>query len=558
MFGVRRSTSSPKPAIALPPSDNVVVAEAVTPQLLPDKQPPTAATTPKAHGASSSIVRFDSAASQQSFISANNLIPDELKQLPNLNAYRVERDSVSLTTTAGSVTYPNIRYTAQATTPNDPAYSAQWYASKVNQPSAWDLTTGSSSTTVAVIDTGFALAHVDFTGRWSTNGSEIGTTASQGVAPNCTSRSLTLDKSCNNLDDDGNGLKDDWRGWDFDASDNSPQAGDTNPTGSSLGHGSLVTGLIGATGNDSMGIAGSNWSAKLLPLQALDDDGIGYTDSVASAVHYAADRGAKVINLSLGADIEDVLLKAEVDRAISMGAIVVAAAGNTNCGCLLYPANYPDVIAVGASDTNDNRASWSTYGANLDLVAPGTSICSDNWSQANQTTLVTCGHAGTSFAAPLVSGAISLMVARAPDLVASDINRILAQTSTTATQFNIYTGFGRLDTYQAVLAASLDTPSGQVTNKHVTYLNNGTSLALGPLMNSTCQTLPSASCELKLTGPSSQVVSLGTKPADTEGVVSFYWNAATLGLATGLWRVDAIATYNGQTTTQTDYVTIHP
>ena len=556
MFGTRHSTGSLKPAVALPPSNNVAVAEVTAPRA-PIAKPSPSTPAPKAHGASSSIVRFDSAASQQNFITANNLASGDLEPLTSLNAYRVERDPTSLTTTVGSVTYPNIRYTAQAA-PNDPAYSVQWYSSKVNQPSAWDLTTGTSSTTVAVIDTGFALAHVDFSGRWYTNANEMGSTASQGAAPNCTSRGLTLDKSCNNLDDDGNGLKDDWRGWDFDAGDNSPQAGSTNSTSSSLGHGSLVAGLIGATGNNSAGIAGANWSAKLLPLQALNDDGVGYTDSVASAVHYAADRGAKVINLSLGADTEDLLLKAEIDRAISMGVVVVAAAGNTNCGCMLYPANYPDVIAVGASDANDNRASWSTYGANLDLVAPGTSICSDNWSQANQTTLVTCGHAGTSFAAPIVSGAISLMVARAPDLVASDINRILAQTSTSSTAFSITTGFGRLDTYQAVLAASLDTPSGQVASKHVTYLSNGSSLALGPLMNSTCQTLPAAICEIKLTGPSSQVVSLGTKQADAEGVASFYWNAATLGLATGRWRIDAIATYNGQTTMQTDYVTVNP
>ncbi len=556
MFGAQHSISPLQPAATLPASDNVAVVDVTTPQPLPAKQPPSSP-TPKAQHSSSSIVRFDSAASQQNFITANSLSSGDLEQLTSLDAYRIERDSASLTTTVGSATYPNIRYTAQST-PNDPDYTTQWYAPKVNQPSAWDLTTGINSTTVAVIDTGFALAHVDFAGRWSTNSGEMGPTASQGPAPNCTSRGLALDKSCNNLDDDGNGLKDDWRGWDFSAGDNSPQAGSTNPSSSALGHGSLVTGLIGATGNNGVGIAGANWNAKLLPLQALDDDGVGYTDTVASAVHYAADRGAKVINLSLGADSEDILLKAEVDRAISMGAIVVAAAGNTNCGCLLYPANYPDVIAVGASDSSDNRASWSTYGANLDLVAPGTGICSDNWSQANQTSLVTCGHAGTSFATPIVSGAISLMLARAPDLVASDINRILAQTSTTATSFNIYTGFGRLDAYQAVLAASLSTPSGQVTNKHVTYLGNGSSLALGPLMNSTCVTLPAASCELKLTGPSSQVVSLGTKPADSEGVASFYWNAQTLGLATGLWRIDAIASYNGQTTTQTDYVTVHP
>lgn len=515
----------------------------------PPSQPPDRAAT--------TLVHFNSTSDQQAYTRINQLEPSELNYLASLDVFRINRPNGSLISTTGTTTYPNIRYTALST-PNDPSYASQWYAGKTNQPQAWELTTGSSAITTAVIDTGFALNHIDFSGRWATNGSETGTTVAQGPAPNCTSRSLTLDKSCNNLDDDGNGLVDDWRGWDFANGDNSTQAGATNPYASSLGHGSLVAGLIGASGNNATAIAGANWNTKLLPLQALDDNGVGYTDTVAAGVHYATDRGAKIINLSLGADSEDILLKNEIDRAINAGVIVVAAAGNSNCNCMLYPANYPSVIAVGASDSNDNRAAFSSYGANLDFLAPGMNICSLDWSLANQTTLTSCGHAGTSFAAPIVSGTVSLMLARAPSLLASDVERLLAHSSTDAASYSMYSGYGRLDAYQAVLAASLDTPSGLIINKHVTFLSNNSSLSLGPLMSSSCQTLPAASCEIRLTGPTNQVVSIGTKPVDEAGTATFYWNAATLGLATGRWRVDAIATYNGQTTTQTDYVTVNP
>ncbi len=560
LYFSRTNQPSPRPAIGLPASNTVATdtdpaASNPVPVPAPPSVPPVA--SKPIDKASSTLVRFSSAAAKQDFMAVNQLEAEEVSHLENLDVYQINRGQASLTAVAGSVTYPNIRYTALAA-PNDTNYANQWYAPQVSQPQSWDLTTGSANTTVAVIDTGFALGHVEFANRWHANSGEIGATGSQGPAPNCTSRGLALNKSCNNIDDDANGLNDDWRGWDFEANDSSPQAGEVNANGQSVDHGSLVAGLIGATGNNAAGIAGANWSAKLLPLQALDDNGVGYTDSVASAVRYSVDQGAKVINLSLGAGSEDLLLKYEIDRAIAAGVIVVAAAGNTNCNCLLYPANYPNVIAVGASDSNDNRASWASYGANLDLVAPGVNICSTDWSAGNQTSLISCGHAGSSFSAPIVSGAVSLMLARAPSLTANNIEQLLARSSTSASAYSIYTGYGRLDTLQAVLAASLSASAGQVVNKHTAYLGSSGSLSLGPLMNSTCHTLPEASCEIRLTGPSGQVISLGVKPADEFGVANFYWNAQTLGLATGSWRIDAIAIYNGQTTTQTDYVTVNP
>ncbi len=155
----------------------------------------------------------------------------------------------------------------------------------------------------------------------------MGPTAQQGPAPNCTSRGLSLDKSCNNLDNDGDGYPSDWRGWDFGSNDNLPQAGATAPGNSAAFHGTFTAGVAAASGNNAKGVAGVDWNAKIMPLQALDDTGVGYTDSIAAAVRYAADHGANVINLSLGSTYNDSYLQQQIDYAISRGVIVVAAAG---------------------------------------------------------------------------------------------------------------------------------------------------------------------------------------------------------------------------------------
>lgn len=285
------------------------------------------------------------------------------------------------------------------------ATSLPWYLSQIHTPAAQPT----NSVLVAVIDTGFALDHSLLSARWWTNPSEIGPTTVEGPAPNCTSRGLPLDKSCNNLDNDGDGYASDWRGYDFANNDNSPQTGTTNPAGTAVEHGTFVAGLIASSPSSSS--AGVDQTARIMPLQALTDDGSGTTTSVANAVYYAADHGAQVINMSLGTSSDDTYLHNAITYAISKGAIVVAAAGNDGCNCLLYPANYPEVVAVGASTMTDTITTFSSYGANLDLIAPGQDICSTSWTATNTTSYIQCGGAGTSFATPLVAGALAQLIA---------------------------------------------------------------------------------------------------------------------------------------------------
>lgn len=356
------------------------------------------------------------------------------------------RGSVATIVASDESTYP-LRIYKPLLTPNDPG-ATQWWTAGTGLDVAWGIGAGPVQTTVAVIDTGFALAHEEFVGRWAINAGEKGPTASQaGSQLNCTDRGLalnqscnlvddnrdgivdnesgattkqnpsrlncsdqgvSLDKSCNRIDDDANGYVDDVSGWDFVNQDNSSQAGEINPNGQGTAHGTEVSGVLAASGNNGKGIAGVNWATKILPLQAIDDDEYGDTLTVANAVEYAADRGVDVISLSLGASAEDPYLRQVIHYALDKGSIVVAASGNDGCDCISYPARYPEVVAVGAENSSGNPASFSSYGSSLDILAPGSNITTSVWSAANPTSAYMSGVAGTSFATPYVSGLLSL------------------------------------------------------------------------------------------------------------------------------------------------------
>lgn len=323
-------------------------------------------------------------------------------------------------------------------TANDPGYDTNWAVQKMNAPAAWDIATGNGQTVVAVIDTGYALNHEDLNNSWFINNDESGTTQLNdqcwtGIAQN---------KSSNGCDDDNNGYVDDWRGWDFSAGDNNPMTGLTSPAGAAVAHGTEVAGLVGAAGNNALGIATINWNTKIMPLQALSDDGPGYTSDVAAAIYYAVDNGASVVNLSLGGAEFDPALKAATDYAYVNNVVVVAASGNcgsgTEPGCqglpagsLSYPALNDHVIAVGATTVNDQRASFSSYGPGLDVVAPGSgTIVSPTWTASNDTTLYSGALYGTSYASPQVASLVSLIKSIRPNSSTDDITAILLGTAT--------------------------------------------------------------------------------------------------------------------------------
>ena len=277
---------------------------------------------------------------------------------------------------------PNYLVHTAVITPSDPGWANQYGPVRIQAPQAWDITIGSSSVTIAVIDSGVDLDHPDLASKIWTNPGETGG-----------------GKQTNGVDDDGDGYVDDWRGWDFVNGDNNPQ--------DDYGHGTHVSGIAAAASDNGIGIAGIAWGAQIMPLKILDNTGNGSDSDVASAMVWATDHGAQIINLSLGGDAPASVMEAAVNYAYGRGVTVVAAAGNSGRSGVLYPAAYRDVIAVAATDINNNHAGFSTYGPEVDLAAPGVGVYSTYWSPGGSSTYFSLS--GTSMATPHVAGVAALL-----------------------------------------------------------------------------------------------------------------------------------------------------
>ena len=236
------------------------------------------------------------------------------------------------------------------TVPNDPLYSNQWYLGAypgVNAEAAWDSTTGDTTQIIGIIDTGVDWDHPDLDDNIWRNWEEV---------------------AGNGVDDDGNGYVDDIRGWDFVNDDNNPN--DDNS------HGTHVAGIAAAEGNNSVGVCGVAWNARIMPVKMLQSSGSGSSSDLALAVNYATNNGATVINMSLGSYAESQTVKTALENAYS-STVLVAAAGNDGYKvdppfppypiyAPMYPACYSFVIGVEGTTNSGSRASFS----NLDPSGP--------------------------------------------------------------------------------------------------------------------------------------------------------------------------------------------
>ncbi|MBI4115141.1 MAG: S8 family serine peptidase [Candidatus Omnitrophica bacterium] len=344
------------------------------------------------------------------------------------------------------------------------SYDDLWWLKRVRADEAWSITRGLGST-VAVIDTGTDYNHADLAGNIWYNDAEL-----NGVP---------------GFDDDGNGFIDDIRGWDFHNQDNDPL--DDN------GHGSHVAGIIGAVADNAEGIAGVAPESKIMSLKVLDAGGRGYVTNVISAIRYAADKGAQVINMSLGI-MKNFLSKSlqrafenAVKYAVGKGTVVVAAAGNDGSNVNnTYPAAIRDVIAVGAIEpVTDNRAYFSNFGSSLDFVAPGVDVLSlraggtsfgsnsgdPDYSRAS----------GTSMASPIVAGVVALLRSWNPLLTLTDVYSRLKNSAVDLgpAGFDKDYGWGLVDAFAALTISGVSgssatssgtgeeadhTPPGQIKN----------------------------------------------------------------------------------------------
>ena len=332
--------------------------------------------------------------------------------------------------------------------PNDPYYQYQWGLQKINAEKAWGISTG-KDVVVAVLDTGIDYNHADISSRLWYNTAEI---------PD------------DGIDNDGNGFIDDHLGWDF-AGARWYSSTQDNDVIDRNGHGTHVSGIIAAEANNSEGIVGVAPGAYILPVKVLDDSGRGSWSSVARGIRYAADMGARIINLSLGgwgyASPMSFFGQA-VKYAANKGCVIVAAAGNSNGDVDNFmPANMSDVISVGATTgLNDKRAYFSNYGSCLDVAAPGVNILSlraegtggskgyDFFPRLDQQAEYRKLN-GTSMAAPFVSGLAALLLADDPALTPNDVRRIIRFSSEDLGKsgFDEYFGYGRIDAYGALTYA---------------------------------------------------------------------------------------------------------
>lgn len=332
--------------------------------------------------------------------------------------------------------------------------------------------------------------------------------------------------------------------------------GRTNPNGAATAHGTEVSGLVGAAGNNATGITAINWNTKIMPLQALSDDGPGYTSDVAAAIYYAVDNGADVVNLSLGGPIFDPALKAATDYAYVNNVVVVAASGNcgtgNESGCQGYPAgsiSYPalndHVIAVGATTSSDQRASFSSYGPALDVVAPGSgTIVSPTWTSTNDATLYSGALYGTSFASPQVASLASLIKSIRPNSSVDDVTALLLASSTKLPVMNSapYTnelGHGIINAASALtIAQSLNntstTPSllqaGGPVSEH--------RYASGDSLGSGCTTITGSYCTVWMRNTRTGYDRyLPYQLANQQGAAGWTWSGSIL--PSGEWLVRA-------------------
>lgn len=339
--------------------------------------------------------------------------------------------------------------------PNDPRLSELWGLHNIGQtagvtdadidaPEAWDLQTGSASVVVAVIDTGIDYNHPDLSANMWTNPGEI---------------------PGNGIDDDGNGYVDDVYGYDFSGRDADPF--------DDHGHGTHVAGTIAAVGDNGVGVVGVNWRARVMAVKFLGSGGSGYTSDAISSVLYATDMGAKVLNNSWGGGGFSQALEDAIRTAHNAGVLFVAAAGNSNNNNDLtphYPSSYavPNVIAVAATDANDGRASFSSYGLNsVHLGAPGVGILSSVPAAGAACCSDPSGYKllnGTSMATPHVAGAAALLLAQFPthgheqirDRLFGAVDPVSSMSSTTRTggRLNVANAFEN-DTLSPAAVADL-------------------------------------------------------------------------------------------------------
>lgn len=317
--------------------------------------------------------------------------------------------------------------------PNDPDLPKQWHISDpsdadIDLPQAWDVTQGSASVLIGVLDTGVDMGHPDLADRIWTNPGEI---------------------PGNFIDDDQNGWADDVHGWDVGNNDNDPTPTWFPGTSEDLGfHGTMVAGVACASTNNAVGVAGADWNARIVPIKMTDNDGFLTLNAFTAGLRYAWKNHVEVLNVSFGAAgaFYRTYFQALTDSCLVNGVVVVASAGNSNAGDQFFPAGCDSVLSVAATNRRNERAWFSQWGTWVDVAAPGDSI----WCPTQRAYTPDAGSRayymanrgwdgvnpyfygnGTSASAPLVAAVCALVLARWPGLTPLEVQQRIIDTGET-------------------------------------------------------------------------------------------------------------------------------
>jgi subtilisin family serine protease len=295
---------------------------------------------------------------------------------------------------------------ADAAEPNDPLWRDSWSLTKVRAPAAWRVTRGAADVVVAVLDTGIDRSHPDLQGALV-------------------------------------------EGWD--AVNEDADASDDH------GHGTLVAGVIAARSNNGIGGVGACSQCSLMPVKVIGANGSGTAADIAEGIVWAADHGARVINLSFVMTGPDGGVAAALEHARSKGVVIVAAAGNRGSADVTFPAGQPGVVGVTGTNADDGRYEWASYGSWVTLAAPG---CSPS-TQAGGRYADFCG---TSSAAAFASGIAALARSAARE---ASVEQIVAAMSANAVRIGDFVAAGRVDAAAttAGLSASCCAPPVAADNR---------------------------------------------------------------------------------------------
>lgn len=371
------------------------------------------------------------------------------------NSGRSIEEAVNEIYATGEVEYAQPKYIQKvAFTPNDPSLGQQYFINRIQAIAGWDVQQGDTNVVIGIVDSGIDWDHPDLAANIKINYAD----------------------PINGADDDGDGYVDNYRGWDFAGADYTNVVADNNPMimGSNNNHGSHVAGDASAVTNNGVGVAGPGFKCRLMGIKTSADNdtrgpgGSGYIISGYEGIRYAADRGCAVINCSWGGGgggqfEQDVITYATVNK----NALVVCAAGNESSSASFYPASYKYVLSVASTNSSDVRSSFSNFGNNIDVCAPGSSIYSTLWNNSYAV------FDGTSMASPIAAGVCAIVKSQFPTYTAIQVGeKVRVNCDNIDAQNPSYIGAlgkGRVNMFKAL---TVNSPSVRLLSNVITDGNN--------------------------------------------------------------------------------------